>query len=64
MHFSLNRQFGKEYDKGWKKETLDLLIEKRADSNVKDKEGKTACDVANDFDDKYLAGLIEPYMNK
>ena len=62
--FSLNRQFDKEYDKGWKKETLDLLIEKRADSNVKDKEGKTACDVANDFDDKYLAGLIEPYMNK
>lgn len=61
--FALAREYELEYDQEWKKETLGLLIENGADPNEKDEEGKTVYDVAIDYGDKYLAGLLEPYMN-
>lgn len=54
----------KEYDKTWKKEIVELIIQNGADPTIKDKEGKTPYDYAVEHNDDYLAGLLKPYMKK
>ncbi len=62
LHFLVCYDEPDEYDKEWKRDTLELLIQNGADPTIKDKEGKTPYDYTVENKDDYLAGLLEPYM--